>query len=129
MPEVVTSRVLPAPKFRYSPLVRSGGFVFCSGLVALDPATGTLSGDTARAQAERILANLRALFEEQGWALAQIVLARLYVVDLPKHFADVNRAWEGTFGAEAPPARTSVGVVALPLGALVEMEFQIAVER
>lgn len=122
----MSSRVLPAPKFRYSPLVRAGGFVFCSGLVALDRETGALAGDTAFAQADKILGNLRALFAEQGWSLAQIVLARIYVVDMPRHFADVNRAWEGTFGAEAPPARTSIGVAALPLGALVEMEFQIA---
>ena len=124
--EVVSSRVLPAPKFRYSPLVRSGGFVFCSGLVALDRETGALSGDTAFEQAERILRNLRALFDEQRWSLAQIVLARIYVVDLPGRFPEVNRAWEAVFGADAPPARTSVGVVALPLGALVEMEFQVA---
>ncbi len=124
--QIVTSRALPAPKFRYSPVVASGGFAFVSGLLGLDRATGALVPGGAFEQAERILANFRELCAEQGWSLAQIALARIFCVDLAANFPHVNRAWEAVFADVPPPARTSIGVAALPLGGLVEIEFQVA---
>ncbi len=118
------SAVLPAPRFRYSPVVVAGGFAFLSGMVGLDASTGKLAQGGAYGESRQVLANLQALLAEQGWALEHIVTARLYCADFAQ-FGEVNRAWDECFAEVAPPARTSVGVAALPLGAQVEMEFQL----
>lgn len=123
---VVASKVLPAPRFRYSPVVAAGPLVFISGMVGLDAASGALAAGGAGAEAAQILANLKALLGEQGWSLAQIVVARIFCVDFAA-FAEINAEWEAFFASVVPPARTSVGVSALPLGARVEMEFQLFV--
>lgn len=123
---LLTPRALPAPRFRYTPVVVAGGFAFVSGLVGLDPARGALADGGTLGQSRQILANLRALCAEQGWTLEQLVAARIYCADFAE-FPEVNRAWEECFDGVAPPARTSVGVDALPLGARVEMEFQFVV--
>lgn len=125
--DVVTTRVLPRPHFRYSPVVRTGPFVFLSGMVALDPQHGQLVQGNAGVQTARILANMRALMDEQGWQLRQLVLARIYCADFSA-FGLVNQAWEAFFDGQEPPARTSLGVTALPLGALVEIEFQFVLD-
>jgi len=124
--ELRRSEVLPAPRFRYSPVVLAGGFAFLSGMVGLDAATGKLAEGGAYGESRQVLANLKALLAEQGWSLGQIVLARLYCADFAR-FGDVNRAWDECFADAVPPARTSLGVAALPLGAQVEMEFQLIV--
>jgi len=122
------SQALPAPRFRYSPLVKAGPFVWVSGLVGLDPATGALAEGGAHGQARQILSNLRAVADENGWPLDRLVVARIYATDFTA-FPDINRAWEAVFTGIEPPARTSVGVQALPLGAAVEMEFQFFLGR
>jgi 2-iminobutanoate/2-iminopropanoate deaminase len=125
---VLPSRTLPAPRFRYSPVLRAGPFVFVSGMVALDAQTGALVDGGTYAQTERILGNLGRLIEEMGWTREHVVLARIFCTDFSA-FADVNRAWEAFFDGVVPPARTSVGVSALPLGALIEIEFQLLDSR
>lgn len=122
----VASRALPAPRFRYSPVVQAGPHVFVSGMVALDAGTGALIDGGVFEQTAKILQNLQALVREQAWSLDQMVLARVFCTDFAA-FGDFNRAWEAFFADTVPPARTSVGVNALPLGALVEIEFQFVV--
>lgn len=122
-PRPLVSRTLPAPHFRYSPVMSAGGFVFVSGMVALDPASGRLLEGDAYAQTRRILDNFRGLLDEMGWSLEQLVLARVFFIE--GAFPGINQAWEEAFAQVTPPARTSVGVSALPLGALVEIEFQL----
>ena len=124
---VLPSATLPAPRFRYSPVLQAGPFVFVSGMVALDAQPAALVPGGTFAQTERILDNLGRLIDEMGWSREQLVLARIFCTDFAA-FADVNRAWEAFFDGVVPPARTSVGVSALPLGALVEMEFQFLVD-
>ena len=125
---VLPSRTLPTPRFRYSPVVQAGPFAFVSGLVALDATTGRLIVGGAHAETAQILANLKRLADEMGWSLDQLLVARIFCADFSA-FAEVNRAWEEFFADVVPPARTSVGVSALPLGALVEMEFQFVVDQ
>ena len=123
----VASTVLPTPRFRYTPVLAAGPFVFVSGMVGLDAASGRLAEGGTRAEAAQILANLRALLDEQGWSFEQLAVARIYCTDFTA-FGEVNAAWEACFPAGVrPPARTSVGVTALPLGAKVEMEFELVV--
>jgi|TARA_B110000503_G_scaffold74055_1_gene114368 2-iminobutanoate/2-iminopropanoate deaminase len=125
--EVLTSEFLPKPRFRYSPVIKAGPFVFVSGLVALDADSGKLVLGGVYAETQQILANMKRLAQERGWSLEQLLVVRVFCADFAA-FADVNRAWDEFFADVVPPTRTSVGVSALPLGALVEMEFQLLVD-
>lgn len=120
---VVPSTTLPTPRFRYSPVVQAGPFVFVSGLVGLDASTGQLAVGGSYGQTTQVLRNLKALADEMGWSLTQLLVARVFCADATTA-ADVNRAWDECFADIEPPARTFVVVSALPLGAAVEIEFQ-----
>jgi 2-iminobutanoate/2-iminopropanoate deaminase len=121
------SAALPAPRFLYSPAVQAGSDVYISGLVGLDPASGRLAEGGAREQTRRIFLNLRALCEEQGWPVERIVVARVYCAG--REAADgMNQAWGEFFREIPPPARTFSVVESLPLGAAVEIEFQLSIQ-
>ena len=122
--QVVSSSVLPTPRFLYTPVLRAGDFIFVSGMVAINPDTNTFDGGSPAQQARQILSNLQRLLNEQGWSVQQIVLARIFCTDFSA-FPQINEVWDDFFAREVPPARTSVGVSALPLGASVEIEFQL----
>jgi 2-iminobutanoate/2-iminopropanoate deaminase len=110
----------PAAIGPYSQAIRAGGLLFCSGQIALDPATGALVEGDVAAQTERVMANLRAVLEAAGADLSAVVKTTIYLADLGD-FAEVNRIY-GTFFAATPPARATIQVSALPLGARVEIE-------
>jgi 2-iminobutanoate/2-iminopropanoate deaminase len=98
-----------------------GSLVFCSGQVALDPATGDLAGASdVRAQARRAMENLKAVLEAAGSGFDRVVKTTIFLADMGD-FAAVNEVYGGYFVAE-PPARSTVQVAALPRGALVEIE-------
>lgn len=121
--ESMSSGNLPAPRFRYSPLVRSGPFYTTAGMVALDAATGELAPGGAGAETAKILENLQRALPDFGLALADMVSARVFTTDFGA-FPAINAAWEAVFAADGHlPARTAVGVSDLPIGATVEMEF------
>jgi 2-iminobutanoate/2-iminopropanoate deaminase len=101
--------------------VRAGDLVFCSGQVPLDPSGSELVGDSPGAQATRCLENLAAVAEAAGAALADAVRLTVYTTDLGA-FGEINEAYGAFFGGDDPPARAAVGVVALPKGALVEID-------
>lgn len=122
MRELVTSPRIAAPRFRYTPCVKAGGFGLVSGMVALDPATGRLIAGGVAAQTARIFDNLALALPDYGYTLGELTLARVYLVDFAR-FEEFNREWERRFAAIEPPARTSIGVAALPLGAAIEIEF------
>jgi 2-iminobutanoate/2-iminopropanoate deaminase len=120
--QILKSPQLYAPKFRYSPCVQTGPWYTVSGMVALDPASGQLVAGGPYAEARQIFDLLQAAIADWGLTLEHLVSARIYTTRF-EQFAEINRAWEETFARIDPPARTSVGVAALPLGATVEMEF------
>jgi 2-iminobutanoate/2-iminopropanoate deaminase len=115
----------PAAIGPYSHAVRSGGLLFCSGQIALDPATGELVGDTPSEQARRCLENLTAVCAAADASLADAVRVTVYLIDMSA-FAEVNDVYAGFFAAD-PPARVAIGVAALPKGAQVEMDAVVAV--
>jgi 2-iminobutanoate/2-iminopropanoate deaminase len=121
---IVDTQALPAPKFRYTPALCAGGFVFVSGLVGLVPDTGALVKEGAFEQTVQVLDNLRRLCDEQRWSFDRIVIARIYCVGNDAIDA-VNRAWNAFFDEREVPARSLAVVSALPLGAAVEIEFQL----
>ena len=121
--QCLQSAAIPAPRFRYSPCVRIGPLIQVSGMIALDPASGQLESGGPGAETAVILANLQRAMPDYGVTLDDLLIARIFTTRFDA-FADINAAWESVFAGNAiPPARTSVGVTALPLGATVEIEF------
>ena len=123
MRTTMQSGAIPAPRFRYSPCVKIGSVYQVSGMVALDPASGELVSGGPGAETACILSNLQRALPDYGLTLDDLLIARIFTTQLDA-FAAINAAWESVFTAEVtPPARTTVGVSALPLGASVEIEF------
>lgn len=111
----------PQPVGPYSQAVVAGGLVFAAGQLGLDPASGKLVPGGVEAQAERVLANLRAVLEAAGASLARVVRTTVYLVDLAD-FPRVNEVYARHFGSDPKPARVTIQAAALPLGARVEID-------
>ena len=111
----------PSPVGPYSQAVRQGRWVFASGQIPIDPATGELVGGEIEAQTERVLENLRAVLEAAGSSLGRVVKTTIYVTDLSL-FGRVNAVYGRFFSSDPAPARATVQVAALPLGAGIEID-------
>jgi 2-iminobutanoate/2-iminopropanoate deaminase len=110
----------PAPIGPYSQAVVADGVLYCSGQVPLDPDTGELVDGGVGEQARRCLENLDAVCRAAGTQLSEAARIGIYLTDM-KRFAELNDVYAGFF-SEPFPVRTTVGVAALPKGALVEMD-------
>ena len=110
----------PAPIGPYSQAVVADGVLYCSGQVPLDPDTGELVEGGVAEQARRCLKSLDAVCREAGTQLSEAVRIGIYLTDMDL-FADLNEVYSSFF-SEPFPVRTTVGVAALPKGALVEMD-------
>ncbi|MFM2081100.1 MAG: hypothetical protein RLZZ219_1782 [Cyanobacteriota bacterium] len=120
--EAVITSAAPAPVGPYNQAVKAGGMLFCSGQIALDPATGAMVGDgDVEAETHQVLANLRAVLEAAGCTPQQVVRTTVFLADLAD-FARVNAIYADMFGAGVSPARACVEVAALPKGARVEID-------
>ncbi|HEU5360147.1 MAG TPA: RidA family protein [Candidatus Deferrimicrobiaceae bacterium] len=126
MRKTVGTSKAPAAIGPYSQAVLSGGFLFCSGQIPLDPATGKIVGGGIEAQTERVLNNLAAVLEAGGASLRSVVKTTVYLVDLAD-FPAMNGVY-GRFFPENPPARATVQVARLPADALVEIDAVASVE-
>jgi 2-iminobutanoate/2-iminopropanoate deaminase len=104
----------------YSPAVRAGDWLVLAGQVGLDPASGRIVDGGARAQAERVLANIEAVLSDCGVTLQHVAKTTIFVTDISS-FGDVNEVYAQAFG-DHRPARSTVQVAALPGGAQVEIE-------
>jgi reactive intermediate/imine deaminase len=104
----------------YSQAVRHDNLVFLSGQVALDPVTGSLVKGGLSEQTRQVFSNLQAVCEAAGGTLDDVLKLNIYLTDLD-NFAKVNEIMAATF-TEPYPARATIGVAALPLGAEVEVE-------
>jgi 2-iminobutanoate/2-iminopropanoate deaminase len=120
MREVVSTDRAPGAVGPYSQAIRAGDLVFASGQVALDPATGELVEGGIEEQTRQVLVNLKAVVEEAGASLQQVVRSTVYLTDLGD-FERVNAIYAEWF-PEAPPARVCVEVSRLPKGARVEID-------
>jgi 2-iminobutanoate/2-iminopropanoate deaminase len=110
----------PAAIGPYSQAIAAGGFLFCSGQLGLDPATGDFAGGDVEAQAARALMNLGNVLEAAGCTFEDVVKTTIFLADMAD-FAVVNAVY-GRFVTDPPPARSTVQVAALPKGARVEIE-------
>lgn len=121
MHEKILTADAPAPIGPYSQAVRAGDLLFCSGQVALDPATGELAGTDVAAQTHQAMKNVAAVLAAASATFANVVKTTIFLVDM-NDFAAVNEAYGGYFSHDVAPARSTVAVAALPRGARVEIE-------
>lgn len=119
MKPVATDRA-PAAIGPYSQATVHGGLVYCSGQVAIDPAAGKLIAGDVAAQTERALLNLQAVLQAAGSGLDKVLRTTVYLTAMAD-FAAMNKTYERAFAAHRP-ARATVAVKELPLGALVEID-------
>lgn len=127
-PSVIATDKAPAAVGPYSQAVRHAGTLYCSGAIPLDPASGELVEGPIGVQARRCLDNLEAVCEAAGTSLARALQVTVYTTDLAR-FGEINEAYAEFFSArDHLPARVTVGVAALPLGAQVELSAIVAAE-
>ena len=125
--EIIFTENAPKAIGPYSQAVKSGGFLFVSGQVALNPSTGDLMNSSIEEQAEQVIKNLSAICEAANTNLSNIVKLTIYITDM-SDFSIVNNAMENHF--ESPyPARATVEVSALPLGVNVEMDAVVGLDE
>ena len=125
--EAVITAAAPAPVGPYNQAVKAGGLLFCSGQIALDPATSEMvGGGDVEAETRQVLANLVAVLEAAGCTARQVVRTTVFLADLAD-FAKVNTLYAEVFGPGVcgegvSPARACVQVAALPKAARVEID-------
>jgi 2-iminobutanoate/2-iminopropanoate deaminase len=118
--DIVLTDKGPKPIGPYSQAVKSNGFLFASGQVALDPRNNEFLGGDIRQQTERAMENIKAVVEAAGSNLHHVVKTTVFLKDM-NDFAAMNEAY-GKYFTAAPPARSTVQVARLPKDALVEIE-------
>lgn len=104
----------------YSQGIRAGGFVYVSGQIPLDPATGKLAAESIDDQTDRVLASVEAILRAAGTSMDRVVKTTVYLTDL-SDFPRVNEVYARRFGS-ARPARATVEVAALPKGVRIEID-------
>lgn len=122
MVDAAPQRVAP-----FSHAVRAGDFLFVTGQMPTLPGGGmVLAGAGIEAQTRQVLANLEAVVAGCGGDIARCVFARVYLTEFARDYAAMNAVWEAYFAPRGLPARTCVGVTALAVGALVEVDLVVA---
>ncbi len=119
--DVISTSHAPATVGPYSQAIRAGGFVFCAGQGAFDPATGRLIEGGIKDQTRQVLRNLQAVLEAAGSGLDRVVKATVFLTDW-KHFKEMNEAYAEFFGNGHPPARSTAQGARWPEGSLVAIE-------
>jgi len=120
MLETIHSDAAPAAVGPYAQAIRAQEMLFTSGQIGLDPQTGKLVDDTLAGQANQVMCNLRAVLAAADCQLSDIVKVNIYLLDMAD-FPDLNALYADWLG-DHRPARATVAVAALPLGARVEMD-------
>jgi 2-iminobutanoate/2-iminopropanoate deaminase len=121
MREIIRTKQAPAAIGPYSQAVRVGDLLFTAGQIPLDPASGEIVGLDATAQTRQVMRNLGAVLAAAGGDLGSVVKTTVFLTDMA-HFADFNAVYAESFPGDDPPSRSTVAVVSLPKGALVEVE-------
>jgi reactive intermediate/imine deaminase len=120
--QAINTSAAPDPVGPYNQAVLAGGLLFCSGQIALDPASGQMVGDgDVEAETRQALANLQAVLTAAGSSPARVVRTTVYLADLGD-FGRVNAIYAELFGQGVSPARACIQAAALPKGALVEID-------
>ena len=118
--KVIYTQNAPEAVGPYSQAIQDDGLLFCSGQVALDPASGDLAGASVADQTRRAMDNLGAVLKAGGATFDSVLKVTAYLTDM-NDFAEFNEVYAEYF-TSSPPARATVGVAGLPKGARVEVE-------
>lgn len=117
----------PAAIGAYSQAVKANGFLFISGQIPVDPATGEFAGSDIKTQAEQVMKNLSAIVESENLNMSQVVKSTILIDDI-KNFTAVDEIYASYFNDGEYPARAAYQVAKLPKDALVEIEMIVACE-
>jgi len=117
----IRTEAAPAPVGPYSQAIRLAELVFVSGQIPLDPETGEIAPGEIEDETRQVLANLKAVLEASGSELSRVVKATVYLTDISL-FPRINAVYAEAFDSDPAPARATVEVSALPLGAHVEID-------
>jgi 2-iminobutanoate/2-iminopropanoate deaminase len=118
---IISTEKAPAAVGPYSQAVKSGGFLFASGQIPINPATGQIVDGGIEEQTKQVLENVKGLLESLGASMDNIVKTTLFIADM-NDFATINDIYSGYF-KKSPPARSCVEVSRLPKDVKIEMEF------
>ena len=116
----ISTQNAPAAIGPYSQAIEVNGFVYASGQLPIDPATGAFPEGGVKEQTRQSILNVKAILEEAGLALSNVVKTTVYLADMGD-FAAMNEVYSQFF-AQPFPTRSAIAVKALPKGALVEVE-------
>lgn len=120
MKEIISTESAPGAIGPYSQAIKSGGLVFCSGQIPIDPGTGDFVSENVAEQTEQVLKNLDAVLHAAGTSLAGVVKTTVFLADM-NDFAEMNEVY-GRFFSENKPARATVQAARLPRDARVEID-------
>ncbi|MDR2914186.1 MAG: RidA family protein [Tannerella sp.] len=120
MKKVIQTNQAPAAIGPYSQAIRKGDFLFASGQLGIDPATGNFVEGGVKEQTVQVFKNIKAILSEAGYTMADIVKTTVFLADMAD-FTDVNEIYASQFDGEFP-ARSAVAVKTLPKNGLVEIE-------
>lgn len=120
MKEIISTTGAPGAIGPYSQAAKAGGFLFVSGQLPIDPATGAFAGDDIAAQTRQSLTNVKNIVEAAGMTMDDVLRVGVFLKDM-EHFAAMNAVY-GEFFTGDCPARAAVQVARLPKDALVEIE-------
>lgn len=120
MKTIINTDKAPAPVGPYSQAVESGGFLFCSGQIAINPASNQVLTGPVEEQTKQVLENIKAVLDKAGLKFSNVVKTTIYLINM-NDFNAVNEVYAKYFTSE-PPARSTVAVSALPKGVHVEIE-------
>lgn len=120
MKETIHTSAAPAAIGPYSQAVRANGFLFISGQIPVDPATGSFAGEDISTQTRQSLTNVQQILQAAGLDMDAVVKTTVFLQDIGD-FAAMNEVYATFFGCDCP-ARAAVQVAALPKGALIEIE-------
>lgn len=123
--KVISTQQAPAAIGPYSQAIATNNLLFVSGQLPIDPTSGKLVDGDIGAKTQQILKNATAIAATAGTDLTQVIKTTIFLTDLAD-FQEVNTAY-GAFFPEAPPARSTVQVAALPLGSNIEIEFILSI--
>lgn len=120
MSKIVFTSDAPRPLGPYSQAIISEGFVFCSGQIGIDPSTGMIVSGGIEEETKQVLTNLDSVLKSAGSCIEKVVRCTIYITDMTS-FPKVNEIYAKRF-AKDPPSRTTIGVLSLPMKALVEID-------
>lgn len=118
--QAISTKKAPAAVGPYSQAIKAGGFLFVSGQIPINPETGELVTGDIKAQTHQVLKNVKAILEEAGLTMDDVVKATVFISDMDQ-FAAVNEVYAKYFG-DVPPARACVEVARIPKDVGVEVE-------